>query len=399
MTAEQLIPHGTTPFSDDPYIGRLLKPGQDFIGADGFVSLQEAVDEIRSSSKRVILNVGDSSTSGWDTRVTVENQERRKNEQPLLSAFFRYANYSDMLRDRVGGDFIVLNAGIPGHTSVNTERRLRGLLDTLGKQAIQVDYVSIYAGNNDCQWEGNREDKTRLRTSPLIPIFIDRLRLKFFKPDTKHIRLRTNQRDFSRNLKRMLEACRRHSVAPVVILPETPLYWEPGKRFVADLFPVDEKIPGGAMVIAALKRATERWAAVLDQPWSEDKHKALESARELDFVIPRIKKQYRQLVENIARSLEVPLVRTCIPREQDDGAYFVDYCHPIGRANEAIAGKLVEAIEDYESGRVSKVVARTPLLYRLLDSRFVDVVSGWFSGSRGRTAESDPENQDIYTLY
>jgi hypothetical protein len=64
LTAEQLIPHGTTPFSDDPYIGRLLKPGQDFIGADGFVSLQEAVDEIRSSSKRVILNVGDSSTSG-----------------------------------------------------------------------------------------------------------------------------------------------------------------------------------------------------------------------------------------------------------------------------------------------------------------------------------------------
>ena len=167
---EHLIPHGESPFRNDQYVGRLLLANQDFIGADDFQSFADAVAEIRASGKKVVLNAGDSSTAGWDTRVTVENQERRKAEQPLLSAFFRYPTYADLLRDQVGDDYIVLNAGIPGHTSINLERRLRGLLQQFDKAGIKVDLVTLYIGNNDCQWENNAEDKHRLRSSRTTPL-------------------------------------------------------------------------------------------------------------------------------------------------------------------------------------------------------------------------------------
>jgi lysophospholipase L1-like esterase len=153
----------------------LLRPSQDFIGQNDFLTIEAVVAEIRATGKKVILNVGDSSTAGWDTRVTIENQARRKAGQPLLSAFFRYPTYSDLLRDEIGDRYVVLNAGIPGHTSINALRRLQYLLQQFASVGIRCDYVSIYIGNNDCQWENNVEDKSRLRSSLLLPYPIVRL--------------------------------------------------------------------------------------------------------------------------------------------------------------------------------------------------------------------------------
>ena len=399
MLGDHLIPPGQTPFANDPYFGRLLLPGQDFIGASGFLSIDDVLEEIRQSGKRIILNIGDSSTAGWDTRVTVENQLRRKSGEPLLSAFFRYPTYTDLLRESVGDRFVVLNAGIPGHTSINALRRLRYLLDRFRRAGVQVGYVSIYIGNNDCQWENNIEDSSRLRTSELLPVAIDRLRLKFERPVTDRIRLRTNVRDFRANVRAMLRACQAHGAAPMVILPETPLYWEPGKRFVADLFPVDVEKPGGAMVTAALARASAIWTQALSMEWSAEKERALESARELDFVVPRIKRAYRRCLEEEAREMDVPTVRTVVPREQGDGEWFVDYCHPVGAGNEVIAADLKKTIDAYESGRVSVVQVRTRLLFRILDSRLVDILASTFRKTRPGSASAESENKDIYTLY
>jgi lysophospholipase L1-like esterase len=396
---EKLIPVGDTPFGNDPYLGRTLKPGQDFIGANGFISFTDAIAEIKANKKPIVLNIGDSSTSGWDTQVTIENQERKANNQPLLSAFFRYPNYSDLLRKQLGNEYTILNAGIPGHTSINGRRRLKQLLNQFQSNGITADYVSIYYGNNDCQWEFNVEDKAKLRSSRLTPLFIDRLRLKMQQPDTKHIRLRTNKRDFAYNIRNMLSICINHGAAPMLILPEVPLYWEPGKRFVRENFPVNETMPGGKMVLAALARSLQLWNLVIDEPWSEEKHTSLEAAREMDFVIPRIKKVYREALETTAREMGIPLVRTSFPKEENDGEYYVDYCHPIGAANVAIAGEIAKTLEGYQNGRIGNNIGKTPLIYRILDSPFIDLVASRLAGSGKKSTDEDPTNKDIYTLY
>jgi lysophospholipase L1-like esterase len=397
---ENLLPDGaTTLFTNDSYFGRLLGTSCDFVGASDFLSFDDAVSAIRSSDKRVALSVGDSSTSGWDTRVTVDNQRRVNAGEPLLSAFFRYKTYTDELRESLGDEFIVLNAGVPGHTSINCRRRLQDLLRRFTHSGIKVDYVSIYIGNNDCQWERNVEDKAALRMSLLVPLFFDRLRLKFRKIDTNHIRLRTNKRDFHNNLKAMVSICRQRGAAPMLIAPQTPLYWEPGKRFVADLYPVNESMPGGTMVIAALTRARELWQQVIEHDWSTEKEQALTSAREMDFVVPRIKKKYQLILEKISRDLETPLIKTSVPRETNDGIYFVDYCHPVGAANQAIAQELSKTMADYESGRIAVNTAPPRLMYRILDSQFVDFLATHLKSSKKTPPDAESEHKDIYTLY
>ena len=398
-STEHLIPAGETPFGYDPYLGRTLKQRQDFIGEKDFVSFDEVIAEIKSSGKTVVLNIGDSSTAGWDTRVTVENKQRKKNGDPLLSAFFRYPTYSDKLREQIGEDHIVLNAGIPGHTTINTLRRLNPLLERFSKQSVTVDYVSIYLGNNDCQWEYNAEDKSSLRTSRLMPVFLDRLKAKLRKPDTKHIRLRTNKNDFLHNIRRIVATCRNHGAAPMLIVPEIPIYWEPGKRFVDDQFPIDDSMPGGGMVLGALARSRELWQSGLDSRETQERIRTLEAALEMDFVVPRIKKTYRALLEKAARDMEVPLVKTVLPRETNDAEYFVDYCHPIDAANDAIAAQISAALDGYASGRYSKSASKVPLIYRLLDSPVIESIVSRFAGSIAKPTDEELENKDIYTLY
>lgn len=400
MTTEKhLIPHGESPFSHDPFIGRLLRPGQDFIGSDDFLSFADAVELIRSSGKSVILNIGDSSTAGWDTRVTVENQQRRQASQPLLSALFRYPTFADLLRETVGDKYVVLNAGVPGHTSINVLRRLQDLLRKFDSAGIKIAIVNIYIGNNDCQWERNTEDKHTLRSSLQTPVFVDKLRARLRKPDHDNIRLRTNARDFRKNVRDILNACRMHGALPVLIEPQTPLLWEPGKRFVKDAYPVDETMPGGPMVLAALAKAQELWSGALDMEPSDARIEQLEQAREMDFVVPRLKSSYRRILNDAARELETPVIRTSIPPDADESEYFVDYCHPIGPANAAIAEQLHEVVNRYEQGQLKLSAYQPSLLVRFLDSRFMDGVARLVTRSGSRGDKKSQQHDDIYTLY
>ncbi len=392
------IEPGQSPFTNDPWYGRQLQPGQEFIGADGFWSLDDAVAEIQSpenEGKKLLLNIGDSSTAGWDTRVTVVNQKRRENKEPLILAFFQYPTYSDVLRERAGDSLIVLNAGIPGHTTLQGVRRQQKLLEALKERGITPDYVSIYFGNNDCQWENNVEDKYTLRSR--LPLFLDRRRIKNRDQDPERIHLRTNLRDFEANIRTLIRDARRYGATPIVILPETPLYWQPGYRFVADNFAVKDDAPAADKVNAALAKATELWEAQKDADWSPEKANALATASEMDFVIPRIKSPYRKMLESIARNTNSPLVRTTIPREKNDIEYFVDYCHPIGKANEFIADKLQQAITDCEDGRYAEGGSGS-LFMRLLDSRLFTAIGRLGRGKRQSAATSD-EHEDIYTLF
>jgi len=68
---------GGSSFRWNGYLYRLLQPGQDFLEEDGFSSYAETVQRTRQSGKPVVLSIGESSTSGWDTTVTPENRRRR----------------------------------------------------------------------------------------------------------------------------------------------------------------------------------------------------------------------------------------------------------------------------------------------------------------------------------
>ena len=396
FSEKHLIAHGKKPFTNDPWFGRQLLPGQDFIGEADFLSLDDAAAEIKASNKRVLLNIGDSSTAGWDTRVTAVNKQRLKKEEPLILAFFQYPNYSDVLRQQAGEQLIVLNAGIPGHTTLQGVRRNRKLLEGLKERGITPDYVSFYFGNNDCQWENNVEDKYLVRSN--LPLFLDKQRIKHRKPDFERIHLRTNLRDFEANVRMMLRDARHFGAIPMVILPETPIYWEPGFRFVADNFLIKDDSPGANMVNAALAKATKLWENAKDTDWSVQKAADLSKASELDFVIPRIKTAYRKVLESVARNANVPLVRTRIPREDNDIEYFVDYCHPIGDANVQIATKLQEMIKACDEGHYADAGERGSLLMRLLDSNLFGFIGRVLSRGKSSSTDSDASD-DIYTLY
>ena len=143
----------------DSHLGFTTPVGQEFYGEKNHLSLDDAISQIREGRKKVILNMGDSSTSGWDSNVVTFNRVREQEQKALLSPFFRYKTYSDYLRDILGNEFFVINAGVPAHTSLQGHRRLCLLLKRFKKEKIDIDLVTAYYGNNDSVWDHNRQDR------------------------------------------------------------------------------------------------------------------------------------------------------------------------------------------------------------------------------------------------
>src|SRR5262249_45585494 len=52
----------------------------DFVGEKHYVSLQDIRAEAQTSKKKIVLNIGDSSTSGWDSDVVALNQRMEKEQ-------------------------------------------------------------------------------------------------------------------------------------------------------------------------------------------------------------------------------------------------------------------------------------------------------------------------------
>jgi lysophospholipase L1-like esterase len=346
---KHLIPPGSERFNNHPWFGRQFMPGQDFIGPDGFISLDEAAATAKASGNRVILNIGDSSTAGWDSRVGLENKKRRAEGLPVIMPLFQYSTYSDLLRDKVGETLVVLNAGIPGHTTLQGVRRQRMLLKALKVRGVTPDYVSFYFGDNDSQWENNLEDKYLLRSN--LPLFLDRKRVRNRKPDNERIHLRTSLPDFTANMRSMIRDARYFGAAPMLIMPQTPIYWKPANRYVADNFVIQDDAPAAHLVHAALDKAMALWEQAKDAEWSTQKDHDLRTARELDFLVPRIKAAYRRILESLAREMNLPLIDIAVPREQNDVNMFVDYCHPINAAGSMIVDQLIQAMQAYTEGR------------------------------------------------
>jgi len=378
------------PFVPDKYLGHTMPKDRDFIGESDYINLESMIEEIKGSGKKVILNIGDSSTSGWDSNVVTENKVRLEKGEELESAFFRYKTYSDYLRDQVGGQFIVINAGVPAHTSLQGRRRLEKLVAEFKNQGIKIDYVTAYYGNNDSVWEENREDKDWIAPS------MSRKIKKWFSKDEEMVVTRTSPDDYQKNKESIVRYCRSIDMVPILIKPPIPLYWKPGTRVKEEELQ-KRNGKGSGLVYDLLDRAREIWQSAISQDYSELKKVALEEAREKDYVVPRIKKQHAERLRQVEREMNVPLVQIDLDRSQDDIRYFIDYCHPIDNANEMIAGKISEIVEDYETGKRRPVVNyKAPLKYVLLE-KAIGFLSIFYRGSNKDNDKQPPS--DIYTLH
>ena len=330
------------------YLYRVLQPGQDFLEVNGFKTYQQMVEKIRANRKRVILSVGESSTSGWDTSITAVNRGRKAEGLLPISAFFRYKNFTDMVRDKVGDEFEVVNAGIPGHTALAGIRRLQMLYKQFSKDGIDISYVLIHFGNNDGLWEGNLQDKKHLCLHPNSPAVVEKFRNWRNKRAAGRMVLRSTVSDFGRYFLQMINFSGEIGAPPIIVQPEIPIYWKPGSRFADFNFEQMAAKPGAEFALAKLAEALSLWESVIDQPYSEQKIRVLEEAAELDFLLPRIKRGYLQELQRVANASKTPLILTPIPRDEDESKFFIDYCHPREIINERIASMIVSHIDVFE---------------------------------------------------
>lgn len=289
-------------FEGDEALGFRFPQGR-LISSKGFILLEELIAGIRRGEP-TFLNIGDSSTSGWDS-----NRTFKENEDPD-APFFSYKTYSDLLQEKLFSN--VINAGVPGYTSYQGMIYLKILLKRLAKSSVKVDYVTIYFGNNDCTYN-QHEDKVRLDAK--IP-----------SPSSRGERVTVE--DFRRNINHMIETCRDYGAKPIIIIPPVHYDWEPGIR--ADKYREESLEVLQSLGNGQLAQELERARVLYEQS-------QFEPSCEADRVLPRLKSVYRKALLRVARTTKTDIidVQRQIPLT-DNSEYFADYCHPLERTNQMI---------------------------------------------------------------
>ncbi len=272
MTNKQETNHG---FSENPFMigydNRIFEgdellgfkfPNRRVIYADRFISLDEALGEVRTGYP-TFINIGDSSTSGWDSNKTFKG-----NENPN-SPFFNYKTYSDLLREQLFAN--VINSGVPGYTSYQGRRYLETLLREISGKQMRVDYVTIFFGNNDCTYNQ----------------FEDKVRIDHKKPSEQNDGERVTTEDFRKNLISMIEITREYGTKPILIVPPVHYDWEPCIR-------ADEYKEESLEVIKKLE-GTELGKEVQEARRLYEQRRYKKSC-EKDRVLPRLKEAYRKAI-------------------------------------------------------------------------------------------------------
>jgi len=331
-------------FIPDPYLGHRLPEGNDFIGEHAYISLTEIIKEIQNNpTKKIVLNLGDSSTSGWDSNVVTENRKRLANGRKLKPAFFQYKTYSDYLRNYLKDKFIVINAGVPAYTSLQGKRRLELIINSFKENRIRVDYLTIYFGNNDSVWDTNREDKEWINSSRGT-----RKKIKNNKNEQQNIVTRVSPIDYGINLQEIIDMCHTENIIPITIEPQVPIHWKPGTRVKKEELP-RRSGRGSTFVYDLLDEALDLWRIAIKEKTNKQlKIKTLEYLKEKDYIVPRIKKDHlRKLYETI-NNTDIDFISLKLNRFKDDIRYFIDYCHPIKYANILIAKEIKKVILKHE---------------------------------------------------
>ena len=336
-------------FEGDETLGFRFPDGK-LITSQSFAPFEEIVRGVRTGYP-TFLNIGDSSTSGWDSNRTF------KGNQDPNAPFFSYKTYSTLLEEQLFAN--VFNAGVPGYTSHQGKKYLDLLLKKLSRSRVQVDYVTIYLGNNDCTYN-QHEDRVRLDA-------------KIFSESSRGERVTVE--DYKRNIRSMIETCIDYGVKPILIVPAIHYDWEPGIR-------ADKHREESLEVLRNL--GNSQLAKELERARTLYETSKYEHSCETDRVLPRLKSRYRKALLKIAkqtRVVDLIDVQKQIPLTNND-EYFADYCHPLEKTNQMIVDRIRE-------------IRNRDLFYRPILKRIKDFLG---LGSIKKKPTDGPA-PDIYTIY
>jgi lysophospholipase L1-like esterase len=339
-------------FEGDDRLGFRFPEGK-LISRKGFVSLDETAEKLIKVYP-TFLNIGDSSTSGWDSNRTF------KGNQDPYAPFFSYKTYSTLLEEKFF--FNAINAGVPGYTSYQGVRYLEYLLRVFSRKRIKIDYVTIYFGNNDCTYNK----------------FEDKVRLDGKVPSTGSYGERVTAEDYEKNIKIMVSLCREYGIKPIIIVPPVHYDWEPAIR--ADKYREESLEILRNMNNRILREDLEKARQLYEQG-------KFKNACEKDRILPRLKKAYRRALFQAAKETKADVVdvQSRIPLT-DNAGYFADYCHPLEQVNLMI----VEEIKKIrEKNKHNKTLAQRikSFLGRIIEDK------------QNSDSYEDGPPQDIYTLW
>ncbi len=299
-----------------------------------FASVEKLIKQVRPDMK-VVLNMGDSSTSGWHSDYVYKD-----NRNPY-APFFRYPTYSDIVRQQ--GDLAVFNAGVPGYTSLQGSQYLKELLAVFAEYRQKIDYITLYFGNNDA--------------------------------------LHSSASDYQADLTQLIAQAKSTDVRVVAIKPLINYRWQPGLRSKKHLGEF-------AVALDVLQDLTIK--SELAQAQVLFREQDYKQALEQDGVLPRLKAKHADAFDQVIAKAGVEVIDL---QEQlgDGGAeYFIDYCHPNQQASQLIANAFFQLTGlDQSSVQVSPVAPAWQFRCWELFDRVAQKVAPARKDSR----------VDIYSLY
>jgi hypothetical protein len=364
-------------FTPNHLIGHSHPEGKEFLGKptdkfSNFISIDDLIN-----GKEIILNIGDSSTSGFDSNIVTEN---RNNPDNIQLPFFKYETYSDFLRDKLK-EYIVLNSGVPAHTSLQGLRLLKNHVSELKKRKHKISYVTIYYGNNDCAWNGNIKDseilpkekdsfldkvKEGIYNSTLSgKLLISYLNKKKVKKKNE-LNTRTALKEYENNIRQIVEYCLKENIKPILIQPVIPKFWKPGLRITAETEELKKIVEKEIKDIESKvdkyftlgQKNAYHWLGLSIEDWKkglelfekknyELANEYLNKAKEKDFITPRIKDSYIKVLEKIATEYNIPLIKTEVNanNSEEEKKLILDYCHPLPQLNEKISEGIISSMD------------------------------------------------------
>ncbi|MCP4267494.1 MAG: SGNH/GDSL hydrolase family protein [Candidatus Brocadiaceae bacterium] len=333
---------GTDIFEPNKNYGHVLI-NNSFVGLKKLESLEETISRI-ANNDIIILNLGDSSTSGWNSELITENSEAKHKE--YNSPFFSYPTYSDKLNEEQGVSAI--NAGVPGYSSNTCKRKVGALLEKLKQMKVYPNYVTIYLGNNDSVWNLNVKDKDLFICpfdSHLFAIVKERLNMLSSRFSTKP---RVSIENYKVNLKQIVQTVQKYNAIPILIIPIIPKYWKPGLRTEGQENELDKWLHSKYDASHKLREATEYYNKGLKLFKSGNSVLAKEffqEAQEKDYFVPRIKLEYIKKIKKIGKETGTKIISVQSEIPIDDRSFFIDYCHPNEKANQIIAKGIINIVE------------------------------------------------------
>lgn len=280
----------------------------------------------------LILHFGDSSTWGWGLSESV--RARR--------------SYPGALQELLPENIHSVNLGVPGYSSL---QGLRYAEELVPQHHSRIAAITLYFGNNDATENGSTDSKKLQSTRSFVIKGLMKLPLcRVMNNGLSRLRVSDNQEprvnpsEYGENLQEMIVLASRYDIPVVLVMPSVPLSWKPAHLNPA--VSLEDKVRNSwtKSELALAKSKYEEGIRLVGQQ-ADGYEPLLREALEHDWVLPRIKKAWRDELERIATEDNVSLVVLPQPFiEAESLNRFEDYCHPSPEAHAEIAEGIAQAL-------------------------------------------------------